>query len=325
MKFKLDVTCGAALAVLAVTLLASCGGGTQIDPFVPKRIVVLGDESSRIEADPNFAGQGRKYTVNGVQLDATTGAVVPPTTRLCSINQIWVQVLAYSYGFSFPECATAGYSATGEMKAEAGAKAAQLSAQVTTLLAGAVASNDLVTVMLGTNDIIDAAEHAADPGAAVTAAGTQVGAEVIRITDRGAKVIVSTVPDLGFSPYAINLEVTSPGTIAKMSDLTKQFNTALRLKLEQVRDGGRAVGLVLADDLVSGMVRNPAAYGLTVIGQPACFGVLLPDCDMTTLDSTAVVASHGYDWLWADDRHLGANAQSRIGSLAVTRARNNPF
>jgi hypothetical protein len=60
----------------------------------------------------------------------------------------------------------------------------------------------------------------------------------------------------------------------------------------------------------------------------------LPTCNVTTLVDPAtglppVDASgnktYGGDWLWADDRHLGANAQNRVGALAISRARSNPF
>ena len=30
-------------------------------------------------------------------------------------------------------------------------------------------------------------------------------------------------------------------------------------------------------------------------------------------------------YLWADNRHIGSLGQSALGSLAVTRATNNPF
>lgn len=334
MYFKVNVMRSAAGAALAVALLASCGGGTQIESFVPRRVIAFGDEASLIETDPSFAGQGRKYTVNGVSIDATTALPVSPTQRLCAVNQIWTQQLAYSYGFAFPECATTGYAANSVMRAAAGAQVAQLTAQVTAFLASdAFGNNDLVTVMVGTNDIIFAAENAADAVAAVRAAGTQVGAEVVRITDRGAKVIVSTVPNLGFAPYAISREAATPGTVARLSELSTQFNTALRLKLQEVRDGGRAVGLVLADELVLAMTRNPPGYGLSNITLPICPTAganALPNCDMTNITPTAidpagVTANYGYDWLWADDRHLGANAQGRLGGLAINRARSNPF
>jgi phospholipase/lecithinase/hemolysin len=96
------------------------------------------------------------------------------------------------------------------------------------------------------------------------------------------------------------------------------------LKLQDVRDGGRAVGLVLADELVLAMYRSPAAYGLTNVTQGACT-VVLPACDQTTTQDSVAGQSYGGYWLWADDTHLGPAAQSRLGSLAISRARSNPF
>jgi hypothetical protein len=47
----------------------------------------------------------------------------------------------------------------------------------------------------------------------------------------------------------------------------------------------------------------------------------LPDCRTNTLATGATSTSH----LWADDLRPGANLQSRMGSLAEFRAKNNPF
>ena len=60
--------------LLALAGMASCGGGGQVDPFVPNRILAFGDELSVIQPD------GRKYTVNAFRItDATTS---PPTRNL---------------------------------------------------------------------------------------------------------------------------------------------------------------------------------------------------------------------------------------------------
>ena len=332
MKFKWNVMRNAAVAALAAAGLASCGGGTQVESFVPTSVIAMGDEASLV----NEPG-GTKYTVNAVVF-ATDTSVTPPVTAPavptvieCAANPVWAQQLAYSFGMAFPGCATTGYQLSGVMLATDGATVAGLTSQVNTYLGGNVSKQHLVTVMVGTNDIILAAENSADPVATVRAAGTQVGAEVVRITDRGAKVIVSTVPNLGLAPYAISREAGAPGTVALMSDLSTHFNTALRLKLQDVRDGGRAVGLVLADELMLAMTRNPAGYGLANWTLPICpTADPLTSCNMTTItpaaiDPAGVTANYGYDWLWASDRHLGANAQSRLGTLAVNRARNNPF
>lgn len=314
MKFTVNLMRGAA-AVVAMALLASCGGGTQIESFVPQRVVALGDEASLVNAD------GTKYTVNGLVFDDAT----PPVgTVECSANQVWVQQLAYSFGMAFPGCATTGYNANGLMLATVGATSEGLASQVDIYLGGDVNNKDLVAVMAGVHDIIDAL-NAADPAAAAEQAGNLVGAQVVRITDRGAKVIVSTVPDVGLTPFAANLELTTPGSIARLSDLSARFNTRLRLKLQEVRDGGRAVGLVLVDELVLAMTRFSASYGITNLSEPACVAAL-PNCSGLSADlDPDAAATRGYDWLWADATHLGPNAQSRLGTLAINRARSNPF
>jgi len=322
MKSKSSLMCVTALAIVAAGLLSSCGGGTQIESFSPTRIISFGDEASVVNTD------GTKYTVNAVVFDTTVSPAVPatPVVKDCTANRVWNQVVAGEFGLAFAgRCNGTNTAANGVMMATNGATVAGLTAQVDSFLGGdAFSSKDLVTVMIGVNDIIAAQQNAADPVAAVEAAGTAAGAQVVRITDRGAKVIVSTVPNVGLTPYAIALEATTPGSIGQLTDLTTRFNTRLRLKLQDVRDGGHAVGLVLADELVTAMVRVPSLYGLNNTFGAVC-SVPLPSCDMTTLASTAIAANYGNDWLWADDRRLGANAQSRIGSAAAARAHSNPF
>jgi phospholipase/lecithinase/hemolysin len=321
MKLKLNlmpVMRATALAGVAVALLASCGGGTQIESFVPERIVVFGDEASLIEPDPAFPGEGRKYTVNGIELDAT-GALT--ANRKCAINAIWVQQLAYNYGFAFPECATTGYAANGVMRAQAGSTVATMSTQIGNYMASpGFTPRDLVTVMVGTHDIV-AAASAADPVAAARAAGVAVGEQVVRITNQGAKVIVSTVPDVGVTPQG------RASQSELLSELTTQFNTQLRLKLQEVRGGGHSAGLVLGDELVLTMMKFPTAYGVVNLTHAACV-TALPDCDQRPAylsETPDARTTRAGDWLWAGPYQLGANAQSRLGTLAVNRARTNPF
>lgn len=320
MKLKLNlmpVMRAAGLAGVVMALLASCGGGTQIESFVPDRIVVFGDEASLIETDPAFAGEGRKYTVNGIELDAA-GALT--ANRKCAINAIWVQQLAYNYGFAFPECATTGYAVNGVMRAQANSTVAMMSAQIDSYIASpGFTGKDLVTVMVGTHDIV-AAAGAADPVAAARAAGVAVGEQVVRITNQGAKVIVSTVPDVGATPAG-----RAQATL--LSELTKQFNTELRLKLQEVRGGGHSAGLVLGDELVLTMMKYPTVYGVVNLTDAACV-TTLPDCDQRPAylsETPDARTTRAGDWLWAGPYQLGANAQSRLGTLAVNRARTNPF
>lgn len=321
--------CGLTATGLAAALLASCGGGTQIDSFAPQRIVVFGDEASLVNADAD----GTKYAINAVMFDTTVTPSVPkvPTEIACVGNQMWTQQLAYSYGLGFAgRCTTDGMTRNGVMLAANGARVADVNAQVTSFLAGdAFNGKDLVAFMVGVNDIkavIEAGLDADAAVAAVEAAGTAAGSEVVRITDRGAKVIVSTVPNLGFSPWAAARELTNPGTIAQANLLTARFNTRLRLKLQDVRDGGHAVGLVLGDELVLAMWNFPTVYGLVSTTKKYC-AAALPNCSVVTPDTAngVVNTSYGADYLWADDYRLGTNAQNRIGASAVNRAHSNPF
>ncbi|MGY4830960.1 SGNH/GDSL hydrolase family protein [Sphaerotilaceae bacterium SBD11-9] len=338
MKFKVDVVRSVVMAGLAAVVLASCGGSTEIEAFVPRRIISFGDENSLIQSD------GSKFTVNWVDPVASS-----PTfgTVDCAGNQVWTQILAASFGLAFPQCPNGVVGANGEMRAAAGATVAVMRAQVDAFLStppasGVFTKSDLVTVMVGMNDVLEQYRRwAADPSigtatviAAVQAAGNEAGAQVVRITDLGAKVVVSTIPNVGAAPFGAEEELAHPGEgrSALLTTLSKEFNTRLRLKLEDVRDGGHAVGLILSDELFLSMTQVPWAYGLNVIYPGACddahSDVDLPTCTSNTLRNDALgnaQANRGADWLWADDTRMGATAHERVGGLAVNRAHSNPF
>lgn len=311
----------AALTGLAA-LLASCGGGDPAEKFVPDRIIVFGDEASVIESDAfPLTNGGRKYTVNGVEREADGTTLKSPTVRDCTRNPIWVQVLANDYGYQFAECPATSTNPRALMRAQVGSTAAMMSTRISAyMLSPGFTDRDLVTLMVGTHDVLAAAAlpTRADALAAASAAGTAVGAEVVRITDRGAKVIVSTIPDVSATPQEL-----AGGRTALLAELTTAFNTALRVKLQDVRLGGHSAGLVLGDELVWVMRRSPATYGIVNLADAAC-GTSLPDCDESSV-VTAAQATRAADWLWAGPLQLGANAQLRLGQAAVARARNNPF
>jgi outer membrane lipase/esterase len=311
----------AGLATVALALLASCGGGDQIEPFVPNTVVAFGDEASLIEEDPAFPDDGRKYTVNGVER-ASDGTTLT-STRDCTRNLIWVQVVANDYGYQFAECLTTATTARAFTRAQANSTVAMMSARITAYMTSpGFTGQDLVTIMVGTYDVLAAAAEPTRGAAlaAATAAGTAAGAEVVRITERGPRVIVSTIPDVGVTPQGI-----ASGQAVLLSELTTAFNNALRSKLQDVRGGGHSAGLVLGDELVLAIRRSPSSYGIANIVDAACVNAL-PDCDETDpFLVTAARTTHASDWLWAGPLQLGANAQARLGSAAVYRARNNPF
>ena len=333
MSFKADpkqngwVRIGAAL--LAATLLASCGGGTQVERFVPRRLLSFGDESSVLTTT------GNKFSVNAVVYDTTTNPATPTTALDCGTNPIWIQMVAGTFGLVFSQCSTTGSAPTAFTFAAAQAGVNDVAAQITQFTSGDSLSNkDLVTVQAGANDIVALYQQFPGQGAnelqaAAAAAGNALGAQVIRLADLGAKVVIATAPDMGLTPYAVNEDTTNPGRAAFLSALSFQFNAALRLKLEDVKDGGKSVGLVVFDERLQDMVRNSPNYGLANNNTAACLATAaLPNCTVTTLKKvpeSGTVDATAYSWLWADNLRFGPTGHGQLGSMAASRAVNNPF
>ncbi len=307
----------ALMAAIGGWMLHACGGSTeQIDPFVPQQIIVLGDDSSGLASD------GKRYGVNGLDSSAVFD---------CRLLPIWTQQLAGAYGMVTDRCTT-GTSVTPTVttRAVAGAKAADLDVQIDAQLVTPPTSKDLFTVMIGLHDIIEVYETFAgdktcdsDPTVntpmelELRARGHHVAEQVNRLIDAGARIIVSTVPDLGLSPYGRTRDAASPGQAALLTCLTATYNARVRVDIVQ---DGRYWGLVLADDVVSALTKVPSAYGLSNVTDAACT-TAVPDCTTATLATGASASTH----LWADDRRLGPVAHTQLAAQAIRRASNNPF
>jgi len=302
----------ALLCIGALAALVACGGGTsQFTPFAPNRLFAFGDETSVLTPD------GHNYAVNGVNLDGSID---------CKGQPIWVQAVAALYNFAFAECNPTGQAATqARMFAVVGAKADDLKDQIDLQVSlGGFAESDLVTVMIGANDVLDLylqypAQTEAALGAELLARGTRLAQQVNRLVAMGARVIVSTVYDLGLTPYALDQRLVSADTdrAALLTRLTFEFNRGMRVNILQ---DGRYIGLVLADEWMQAAVASPGSYGLTNVTLPVCNEVL-PNCTTNTL----VTGGSASTWLWADGTRLSAGGQLRLGNLAVARARGNPF
>lgn len=298
-------------AVLALGLTA-CGGGTsQFDPFVPKRLLVFGDDTSALTQ------AGRNYSVNGI----TTAGELD-----CGALPVWVQSLASIYGFGFAECnPVSTFEPAGRMLAFAGAKVADVTAQVEAqVAAGGFRDRDLATVLAGTNDLIELYRqypslNEANLIAEAGARGFRLAQVVNRLVGLGVKVIVSDLPDLGTTPFAQKEKalINDIDRAALLSRLTTAFNEQLGVNV--VLDG-RFVGLVQAQLRFQAIERSPASFGLTNITDTIC-AVAVPDCTTATLVPDTSAAT----FLWADDLHLSPAGQSQLASLAVDRARRNPF
>lgn len=310
-----------ATLLAGTALLASCGGGTLVEPFEPTRVLAFGDELSTITAD------GRKYTVN---------ATVPadPTTVDCSGNPLWIQTVAASFGLVFDRCLGTATVASGQVLAQAGHKVADFAAQIAAVQGAAPSHDDLALVMFGMNDLLEL--YAQYPTtsrdevlAQARARGTALGQQVSRLADegRGPAVVVLTVPDLGLTPFALaqNVSTGDPTRAALLTEMTKVFNDKMSIALD---NDGRWIGLVYADLEVQNIVKFPTSFLVDTAGTAP--NVLDPACLSTTavLDckpSTLVSGASQDTWLWADDRWLGPAGQRRLGVAAATRALDNPF
>lgn len=309
----------APLAISALLGLAACGGGEQVSKFEATRVIAFGDESSVI-VDSDIAGNGRKYTING-----TTSAT--DLTRDCRVNPIWIQDVAGKYGLVFPQCNLAGVVAPrSRIRAAAGARAADVAAQVDAQVAeSAIGSGDLATVLVGENDVV--AAYSAYPtqtedqiAQTLRDAGGAAARQVNRLADLGARVVVSTIIDVGVTPFgrAEKASHTDTDRAALLTRLTAAYNSGLRGTL--VNDG-RRIGLALLDEYVSVTAKFPGLNGILNSSDAACVPPSSLDCTAQTLVTGATTTS----WLWADALRLSPAGQSSLSTLAHDRLDRNPF
>lgn len=321
-----------AAGLLACVGLASCGGSSETkNSFTAGRVFAFGDESSVITAD------GRKYGVNALKADNVSID--------CASNPIWVQSVAALYGLVFPQCnvgAVPVAAPASRIYATPGARVADLAAQIDLQVAsGGFAGDDMTTVLVGANDIV--AQFARYPGVSadqladeLKASGAEVAGQVKRLTDLGAKVLISTAPDLGRAPFAGD---RSPGATnpnpAVLALLSSAFNDGLLAELAKRVNDGHKVGLVQLDNYIQS-ADNARVLGAGFVNTTlaACLATApLPTCTTLTLGTNAAAipppavpaAASATTWLWADALHLSAGGQSGLASLAVSRAQNNPF
>lgn len=300
-------------AALSLALLSACGGGsTQYDPFVPKRLLVFGDDDSSL--DPN----GRSRSVNAL---AENGELN------CNGNPIWVQQLAGLYGFVFAECNPSFEpEPKARMLATPGAKVADVAAQVEAqVAAGGFRDKDLATVLVGTNDLLEL--YALYPGlgedtliAEARARGRRAAQIVNRLVGLGAKVVVSDLPDLGLTPYARAQRALAGGGVdraALLSRLTSAYNEQLGVT---VLLDGRFVGLMQAQLQFQAIDRFPLGAGIGNVADAICTAPL-PTCTTATLVPDAAPGAY----LWSDDVRLAPGGHGQLASLAASRAQRNPF
>ncbi|MEW6703388.1 MAG: hypothetical protein AB1430_00875 [Pseudomonadota bacterium] len=323
---------GAAVGA-SIVALAGCGGGDPVEAFRPTRIVAFGDEASVIAPSASASAvDARKYSVNAFALNASGVAL---STYDCRSNALWIQSVASAFGLRFKACPNgdADTSATGLIYAAPKAKVADVKTQIDNFIAAEqpFSNSDIVTVMAGTYDVLEQyALHPATPETTLTEVvkqrGKDLAMQVNRVAVTGAPVIVVRMPSVGLTPYGVS---QSDGG-AMLNRLSAAFNNELQLNL--INDG-HLIGLVYGDSDIQFAVTNAAALGLTNAKEPSCLAArsatdkldpsVLLGCTTETLVTEASKSATAY--LWAGNVQLGPYGQSRLGSLAASRAINNPF
>jgi hypothetical protein len=332
-----------AATLVFATLLGACGSSSRVEDYVPTRIISFGDELSVIKSG------GGKYTVNGF----TSGTTTPD----CTVNPIWNQALATNFGLAFTQCPGAIVGANGLMAAQQGATVDAIEAQINSVLPAELVPSTLVTIQGGLWDVINAyngVKAGGDPAAAMTLMG-QKGAKLSDLVNRltnngaGARVIYSTIPDLGCAPLAFN-EGIAQGACSDLrsrsdvlTELTRTFNEAFRSGFARVSgsetrvqygggviNDGRYAGLVASDDILRSMSNvnfRTTLYGLknsdVATRTAACVPTDISACNLTTLVTDADASASTY--LWASDRLPGLPWHLQVGNRAISVARNNPF
>lgn len=311
---------------LLLVALASCGGGTEpVEEFNPRRYYAFGDATSVMTP------LGRKYTVNGVDSNDDVDCADSSSSQP---SLMWIQIIANTFRLGFVECNPAGRPIGAFIYADPTAKSTDFGAQVAKAREerGAFGCNDLMSVMLGTNDVIELfeARYLPNPTSStanaiqqeLTRRGTRLGQAIAALTDNdGPNVIVSTIPRMNQTPWGQKQAADLPGqNIASMlRTFSQAFNDALRTAIPN--DGSRW-GLVELDQIIDQGFNDPDDYDLTNVTGAVCTEEL-PFCNNVPDD--LVLGANARNWLWASDRWIGWQAHSRLGNFARDRAEGNPF
>ena len=348
MNFRIDRWSAAALrsSLVAVTvagslLLASCGGGSSGSNYKPTRMIAFGDEFSVLTpVSGGLAIDAKKYGINGFTAASTT--VVANTEPNCYSNPLWIQTVAFNYGLVFAECNDIPNAVTTAfIRATPGATVADVVNQITNFLnepIGTLVKSDLVTIMAGTNDVLELYQSVRSSTLTQAAALTQaanrgelLAAQFDRVTKYGsndkARALYVLIPDVGSTPYAYAEEALTAGSRAWLTSLTRAFNDQLRSK---ITINGRSIGQINIFDTYQNIVNNPKAAadaGILNITDAACVPADILQCTSATLQPAAgtVAAATDATWLWAKGVYFGPIGHSLLSSGAISIINNNPF
>lgn len=302
-------------ASASALLLAACGSGSIESQLTPSRIVAFGDGMA------DLGQTGSRYTIN----DGTTN--------------IWTAQLAARFGMTLTTAASGGTSyATGNARVVAEPDAAgstttpTVKEQVDTFLAtGGFGTTDLVVINAGTADVI-AEVQAYSTGAQtsdqmladVKQAGRDLGAQVRRLVEAGAKQVVVVGPyNLGRSAWAE--EVTT--LESTLESASSRFNEEL---LVSIVDLGASVLYVDAALYFNLVTASPASYDFDSDNatKPACTSVDAGPGIGTgvgqinsALCTPSTTQANRSTYLFADRVYVTPEAHRKFGDYAYDRIR----
>jgi phospholipase/lecithinase/hemolysin len=335
------------LSVCASAVLVACGGGgagDQTPRVTYGKMVIFGDSLSDVgtyEVSGVAAAGGGKFTVNGdgaqiwVERLATQLGVPAPCAAQTGINAVQAVV-------GFPPVPAVNNAGCFDY-AQGGARVTNpigpgnialfnpldpstysnalglLTVPVVTQIAnhlaatgGSFASDDLVTVLAGANDVlfnlsVFAATVAAggNSSAAATAAVTavtQAAAELAgylqtEVISNGAqRVVVVNVPDISKTPFGLSQTTAAQGLLVQM---VTAFNTTLASSLTSVPQ----VLIVDAYTTSQDQAANPGQYALTNVTTPACDLANMPLPTSLVCTASTLISGDTSFYEYADTVH----------------------
>ncbi len=304
----------AAAACVTAALLAGCGSSNTVSALTPARVIVFGDAFSSLGA-----GGSGKYTVNDG-----------------SVNN-WTQQAAAGYGRSIASLADGGTGyavanarVTSAVDAAGGANPS-ITQQITNFLAvDKFGANDLVIINAGMSDIVAetmAFTAGSQTSAAVldkaSAAGTEYGAQILRLVKAGAKfVAMSGTYDLSRSPWAVAIGQTS-----LLNQASGKFNDALLISTVDLGGNVLYVDAAFYFNLITG---NPANYAFSNAAAMVCnsvdpgpgIGIGLGQVNSSLCTPSTVGGQDYSKFVFADGLYATPVAQRLFGDYAYSRIKN---
>lgn len=255
---------------------------------------------------------------------ARTVPVSPPYVAGHFTNgNVWVQDLATNLGLPSVNASLAGGTDYAYGGAETGLtpqhvpNPTDLPGQLAQFIANtpSPSPNALSTVWIGSNDVLDVANHitnSAQQQADITAAVRNEAGFLSSLAAHGAhNLMVLNVPDLGKIPYET---ARGPQISATASSLSADYDRALAGALQTLASSGAAkVDLIDTYSLLDKGMASPGAYGFSNVTDPVWTG------NLTSASSGVLHAPPGSQgqYMFFDSMHPTAHVHELLAQAAT--------